>query len=113
MLKLFSLFLAMALLLCGSFATAAETNLAGTNAVDGRPTNRNVAPNASPELQAQAKGVLWMVLAFWIVALVGALVVAGFALYVAYKKFGARGVAVIVVILILGVWMFGEFLLSF
>jgi len=37
----------------------------------------------------------------------------GFGLYGAFKKFAARGVAVVVVTLILGVWMFGDFLLSF
>ena len=101
--NLCSLFVAIAILLCGGFATAAETNQIATNTASGNATNRVVPPNvADPELQAKAKGVLWMVLAFWVVALVGALVVAGFALYGAYKKFGRAGVAVVVVILILG-----------
>ena len=92
---------------------AAETNGVVTNAVGNISMNQNPAAVTDPEQQAQAKNVLWMVLAFWIVALVGALVVAGFALYGAYKKFGGRGVAVVVAILILGIWMFGQFLLSF
>jgi hypothetical protein len=63
--KLFSLFMTMAVLLCGSIASVAETNQAATNTVSSGATNQAVALNASdPELQAQAKGVLWMVLVF-------------------------------------------------
>jgi hypothetical protein len=108
---------ALGVFLFAGFGLAAETNGVVTNwgnAIGSSSTNQGPTPAVSDaELQAQAKQVLWMVLGFWIVALVGALVVAGFAVYGAYKKFGARGVAVVVVILILAVWMFGNFLLSF
>jgi hypothetical protein len=112
--KLSAIMVGFAIVLFGNLVFAGETNGVVTNAVGIVSTNQNVAPNVSnTELQAQAKSVLWMVLAFWIVALVGAIVVAGFAVYSAYKKFGTAGVAVVVVILLLGLWMFGDFLLSF
>ena len=112
--KLCLLLLAFVVLWGADVAMAVETNQVTTNTINSGATNQLVPPNMSdPELQAQAKDVLWMIIGFWIVALVGALVVAGFALYGAYKKFGGRGVAVVVVILLVGLWMFGEFLLSF
>jgi hypothetical protein len=112
--KLSIMMVALVIVVFGSLVFAAETNGVITNGVGIVSTNQNVAANVSnAELQTQAKSVLWMVLAFWIVALVGALVVAGFALYGAYKKFGAGGVAVVVGILIFGAWLFGDFLLSF
>ena len=113
---------AVGILILGNVIWAAETNVASTNVAATNATNgvaigstNSGAPPAvsDAELQARAKEVLWMILGFWIVAILGALAVAGFALYGAYQKFGKSGMAVVAVILILGLWMFGSLLLSF
>jgi hypothetical protein len=112
--KLCFLFVATAFLVLGSSKSAAETNQVATNSASSTATNQVLAPNVSDaELQAQAKTVLHNVIIFGIVALVVALVVAGLALYGAYKKFGVIGAAVVALVLAIGVVMFGSFLLTF
>jgi hypothetical protein len=103
----------LALVLFGDSVLAAETNGAGTNAVGNVSTNQNPASMTDPELQRQAKGLLRSILGFWIMVLVGVLALASVAIRGAYKKDGMRGVAIVVAILILGAWMFGELMLSF
>ncbi len=53
------------------------------------------------------------VIAFGVVALLGFLVVAGFALYGAYRKFGVPGAVVVGAIIAFGVFALGWLLLLF
>lgn len=112
--KLCLMFVAMAFLFCGGFAAAAEVNQIVTYSESNTATNKIVPPNASDaEIQAHAKTVLYRVMIFGIVALVGALLLAGVAVYKAYKKFGVIGAVGVGLLLAIGVVMFCSFLLSF
>jgi type IV secretory pathway VirB2 component (pilin) len=88
---------------------AAETNQVGSG-----NTSTNTAQSPSdPELQAAAKQVMQKVLLVGVVAFLGAVVVAGFALYGAYRKFGVRGLFVVGVIIAFGIVALGSLLLLF
>jgi hypothetical protein len=95
-------------LLLPALCSAADTNqvAAGTN------TNTVLNPS-DPELQAAAKDVMRKVVVFGVFALIGAVLVAGFALYGAYRKFGVRGLIVVGIIIAFGVVVLGSLLLLF
>jgi hypothetical protein len=50
---------------------------------------------------------------FGLLAAFGGLVVVGFALYGAYRKFGVRGLVIVAIIVSFGIIALGRFLLSF
>ena len=112
--KLFLIFLSL-VGLCFAIQTFAEdTNQVVTNQTPSSVASTNaVARPSDAELQAAAREVMHKIIVFGIVALVGALVVAGFALYGAYRKFGITGVVVVSVILVFGFFVFCGFLLLF
>lgn len=84
---------------------AAETN---------NPAFTNVAQNPSDaELQKAAKDVMGRILIFGIVSFVGAVVVSGFALYGAYRKFGTRGAIFVAVLIGFGIIALGSLLTIF
>jgi len=101
--------------LCFANQTFAEdTNQVVTNQMTGSVASTNAVPRPpDAELQAAARDVMHKIVVFGIVALVGGLVVAGFALYGAYRKFGVPGVIVVSIILAFGVFVLGGFLLLF
>jgi hypothetical protein len=84
---------------------AAETNTTAT-------TNTVQSPSDA-ELQAAAKDVMRRIVIFGVFAFVGAVVVGGFALYGAYRKFGVPGLIVVGVIIAFGVVALGSLLLLF
>ena len=103
------MFLLISLILLGSFLSvpcaAAETN---------SPVTTNAVPSLSDEeLQAAARDVMNRIVIFGVIAILGALVVAGFALYGAYRKFGARGVILVAVLLAFGFVALGSLLTLF
>jgi uncharacterized membrane protein len=88
-----------------------STNQATTNQM-ASATNTNLAPQPSdPQLQAEAKDVMRKVMIFGAIVLLGAVVVACFALYGAYRKFGVVGVIIVAVILTIAAFLFLGFLL--
>jgi hypothetical protein len=101
--------------LCFAVQTfARDTNRAETNQVSGGVTSTNAAPQPSDaELQVAARQVWHKLIVFGILALVGAVVVAGFALYGAYRKFGVAGAVVVGIIIAFGVFALGGLLLIF
>jgi len=101
-------FLLLITLLLPALCFAAETNQAA-----GSTGTNTVLNPADPELQAAAKDVMRKIVVFGVFALIGAVVVAGFALYGAYRKFGVRGVIVVGVIIAFGVVALGSLLLLF
>jgi hypothetical protein len=106
--------LALIALLCPapipSFAAEAATN----HIAERSDTNTNQVPSASdPALQARAREVWHKIIVFGVIAFLGAVVVAAFALYGAYRKFGMRGVFVVAVILAFGIFVLGGLLLLF
>src|SRR6478736_1317960 len=93
---------------------AAETNQVATNQVQSGATSTNAVRSPSdPELQAAARQVMQKIIIFGILALVGAVVVAGFAMYGAYRKFGVPGLVVVGIIVAFGVVALGGLLLLF
>ena len=90
---------------------AADTNQVATNQVSSTTSTNLAARPSDAELQAAAKSVLNKIIVFGIVALIGAVVVAGFALYGAYRKFDVMGAVVVGVILAFGAFVILGFLL--
>jgi hypothetical protein len=95
---------------CGpSAAYCANTNqppssLAGTN---------TVPSYSDAEMQQAAQQVWRKLIVFGVLALAGGVVVAGFAFYGAYRKFGVPGMIVVGVIVALGVLALSSLLLLF
>jgi len=93
---------------------AQDTNRADTNRAPSSVTSTNIVRQPSdPELQAAAQRVWHKLIVVGILALVGAVVVAGFALYGAYRKFGVTGVVVVGIIIAFGVLALSGLLLTF
>jgi hypothetical protein len=102
---------------------AQETNRVETNQVSSTNTNTNTTTTSTntnvaqrpseAELQAAAQQVWHTIVVIGILALVGATVVAGFALYGAYRMFGVTGVVVTGVIITFGVFALGALLFIF
>ena len=107
--KFFFTSLAVAALIIAGLCCAAETNQVASDATI---TNTVQSPSDA-ELQAAAKQVMQKVMVFGVLALLGAVVVAGFALYGAYRKFGLKGLLVVGVIIAFGVVALGSLLLLF
>jgi hypothetical protein len=109
------LILLSAIGLCLAVPTfAQDTNRIGTNQVPSGVTSTNtVGQPSDAELQAVARQVWHKLIVVGILALVGAVVVAGFALYGAYRKFGVTGVVVVGIIIAFGVFALGGLLLTF
>jgi hypothetical protein len=101
--------------LCFALQTfAQDTNRVETNQVSSGVTGTNAVQRPSDaELQAAARQVWHKLIVFGILALVGALVVAAFALYGAYRKFGVTGAVVVGIIIAFGVFALGGLLLIF
>lgn len=111
------------LLFAASFLTtiiqAADPLQPATNQLQNPSTNQPAtnqpvlqSPN-DPELQQAAQQVFRKIIIFGVIALIGALAVIAFALYGAYRKFGIPGVAVVIVIVTIGLFLFGNLLLAF
>lgn len=95
-------------------AFAGDTNQVATNQIAGSVTTTNLAPLPSDaELQTAARAVMHKIIVFGVVGLLGAIVVAAFALYGAYRKFGVVGAIVVSIILAFGAFVFCGFLLMF
>ena len=95
-------------------AFAQDTNRVETNQVSSGVTSTNIVGQPSDaELQAAARQVWHKLIVVGTLALVGAVVVAGFALYGAYRKFGVTGVVVVGIIIAFGVVALGGLLLTF
>ena len=94
---------AIVLFLAGQ-SHAAETNQVTTNQVQSAATSTNAVRSPSdPELQAAARQVMQKIVIFGILALGGAVVVAGFAMYGAYRKFGVPGLVVVGIIVVVDI----------
>jgi hypothetical protein len=93
-------------------ALAENANLIATNQAPGAVarTNETTRPSDA-ELQTAAREVWHKIIVFAVAGLVGAVVVAGFACYGAYRKFGGTGVVIVGVIIALGVIALGGLLL--
>jgi small neutral amino acid transporter SnatA (MarC family) len=104
-------FLIILLLATGLHLTlnAAETNSLATNSVSTNSAFTNSLPSEA-ELQTAAHGVLLKLAIFAIFALVGGLVVSGFAVYGAYRAFGVKGVIIIGIIAVLLLFLIGSIL---
>jgi hypothetical protein len=112
--KLMLIVLSLAGLLLAAPSFGADTNQVATNQVSGGFTGTNAVPRTSDaELQAAAQQVWHKLVVFGVLALLGAVVVAGFALYGAYRKFGVPGVLVLGAIIAFGVFALGGLLLIF
>lgn len=106
----FFISLALVALFYTGLTYAAETNLV----TSGGTTSTNTVQSLSDsELQAAAQQVMRKIIVFGVLALTGGVVVAGFALYRAYRKFGVRGLIVVGVIIAFGVVALGSLLLLF
>jgi hypothetical protein len=93
---------------------AADTNQVTTNRVLNSVTDTNAMQRPSDaELQAAAQQVWHKLIVFGVLALVAAVVIAGFALYGAYRRFGMPGVLVVSAIIAFGVFVLGGLLLVF
>src|ERR1043165_590005 len=91
-----------------------DSNQITTNQTSSAVVSTNATQRPSDaELQAAGQQVLHRVIVAGALAFVGAVAVAGFALYGAYRKFGIPGAIVVGVILAFGVVALGGFLLSF
>jgi hypothetical protein len=99
------------------FATqsfAADTNHVATNQMSSSVAGTNTAQRPSDaELQAAAQQVWHKLIIFGVLALAGAVVVAGFALYGAYRKYGVRGAVVVGGVIAFGAVALGALLLIF
>ena len=100
--------------LCLAFrASATETNLVETNQVSSGIAGTNAAQRPSdPELQAAAQEVWHKIILFGVLGLVGGIVVTGFAVYGAYRKFGIPGAIIVGIVVVFGVVALGGFLLT-
>ncbi len=105
------IFLGFVLLYLAVPSFAADTNQVTTNQVNGATSTNSAARPSDAELQAAARGVMLKIVVFGIVALIGAVAVAGFALYGAYRKFGVVGAVVVGAILAFGIFVILGFLL--
>ncbi len=103
------------ILLClAGFYQGIPSFAATTNQVPDSVTTTNAAPNYSnAELQAAAKEVWHKLILFATLALLGGVIVTGFAIYGAYRKFGLIGVVVVCTIVAFGVIALGGLLLIF
>jgi hypothetical protein len=112
--KLMLIVLTFAGLLFAAPSFAADTNQVATNQVSGTVTGTNAIQRPSDaELQAAAQQVWHKLIILGVLALVGAVVVAGFALYGAYRKFGVAGALIVTAIIAFGVFALGGWLLTF
>jgi hypothetical protein len=103
--KLMFILLTLAGLFFAAPTSAADTNQVAPNQVSSSVTGTNAMQRPSDaELQAAAQQVWHKLIVFGVLALVGAVVVAGFALYGAYRKFGVPGVLVVGAIIAFGVF---------
>ena len=112
--KLTFIFLSCVGLLLAAPGFAAETNQVATNQAPSKVAGTNSMPRPSDaELQATAQQVWHKVIIFGVLAFVGVVVVASFALYGAYRKFGVRGLLVVGAIIAFGIFVLGTLLLIF
>jgi len=98
------------------FATpiyAGDTNQAATNQVQSSVTSTNSGQKYSDaELQAAAQQIWHKLILYGLLALIGGLVVAGFAFYGAYKAFGVKGVIGVGIIIVIGFFVVGSILIG-
>jgi len=110
--KLVVVLLSVAGLCLAFWASAAETNPVETNQVSSGIAGTNAAHRPSdPELQAAAQEVWHKIILFGVLGLVGGIVVTGFAVYGAYRKFGIPGAIIVGIVVVFGVVALGGFLL--
>lgn len=76
----------------------AETHRTHQDASQAAVTNTSQSPS-EPQLEAAAHQVMRNLVVFGVFALIGAVVVAGFAMYGAHRKFGVRGLIFVGVII--------------
>jgi hypothetical protein len=94
-------------------AYGADTNQAATNQVQNSVTSTNAAQKYSDaELHFAAQEISHKLILYGLLALIGGLVVAGFAFYGAYKAFGVKGVIGVGIIIVIGFFVVGSILIQ-
>lgn len=111
--KLLSLIVCFELLFALGASGAATNEAATTPSTNVVQSVGEESEYTEEELMEAAEGVLQKVLILGFIALIGAITIAGFALYGAYKMFGKQGIVVVIVILLFGLYLLGELLVFF
>ena len=100
--KAILIFLSLAALCCAAPTWSASPE--GTNRIaDSGAVSTNQVQPSDAELQTTARKVWHRLILFGLLAFLGSLVVAGFALYGAYHAFGMRGVVGVGIIVAFGI----------